>query len=248
MRSRPLSSARPSITLGSVNPTLTITPAECWVVSRDGTGPKKLAVGATPRWSPAGDQLLFMREDQGDPNKDAGVFLVGRDGTGERRLCAGCWPDWSTDGERIAFSRGGRPGGGARQMSRLYIARAEGTEIREVAEGDCPSWSRDGRRIAFCKKDRASQFPEIRVLELDTDREVILGSGWWRANWSPDGRFLATSGFRGREEAEVGMIRLATGNQGLAPEPLTPDWTHGMSPCYSPDGKSVVFVLVRSPE
>ena len=88
------------------------TPAECWIVSRDGSGPKKLAVGATPRWSPAGDRLLFMREDQGDPNKDAGVFLVERDGTGERRLCAGRWPDWSSDGERIAFSRGGRPGGG----------------------------------------------------------------------------------------------------------------------------------------
>jgi Tol biopolymer transport system component len=223
------------------------TPAECWLVRRDGTGPKKLAAGATPRWSPDGKRLLFMREDQSDPSKDAGVFLIARDGTGERRVCAGRWPDWSPDGERVALGRGGRPGGGARELSRVFIVRADGTEDQEVAEGDCPSWSPDGKRLAFCKKDPALQAPEIRVHDLGTGREEILGFGWWRANWSPDGRTLVSNGVA-QPDREVGMIRFTVGGRGPAPEPLLPGWQRGMSPCLSHDGKTVAFVLVRSAE
>ncbi len=221
------------------------TPAECWVVRLDGTEPKKLAVGATPRWSPDGERLLFMREDQADPAKDAGIFLIGRDGAAERRVCAGRWPDWCPDGKRIVFAQGGRPGGGAREMCRVYVARSDGTGAREVAEGDCPSWSPDGKRIAYCKREPALGTPYIRVLDIDTEREQILGVGWWRANWSPDSRVLAANGVVG-PDSDAEMIRLAADGRGRAPEPLLPGRERGMSPCYSRDGKAVVFVLVRS--
>ena len=126
------------------------TPAECWVVRTEGTGLTKLADGATPRWSPDGKRLVFMREGKGDPERDLGIFVIDRDGTGQRRIGPGRWPDWSPDGSRIAYSSGGPEGGGARPKASIFIARVDGTGVRMLCEGDCPSWSPDGRRIACC--------------------------------------------------------------------------------------------------
>ena len=93
---------------------------ECFIVRLDGTGLSKLAEGTTPRLSPDGKRLLFMREGQGDPDKDLGVFVIDRDGTGKRRIGSGRWPDWSPDASQVAYSRGGPDGGGATWGPDLY--------------------------------------------------------------------------------------------------------------------------------
>ncbi len=126
-----------------------VTPPECWVVRQDGTGLLRLAQGTTPRWSPDGKRLLFMREGQDDQDKELGVFVIDRDGKGERRIGPGRWPDWSPDGQWIAYSNGGT-GGGARANAQVYVAKIDGSEPRKICEGDCPSWSPDGKKIACC--------------------------------------------------------------------------------------------------
>jgi hypothetical protein len=104
-------------------------------------------VGATPRFSPDGKRLLFMRETRFHEKEKAGVFVIGFDGEGERRLCEGRWPDWSPDGKQIAFSKGGEfEKGGTVVGARVYVASADGKNPRELCAGDGPAWSPDGNR------------------------------------------------------------------------------------------------------
>jgi hypothetical protein len=218
-----------------------VSAAECYVVRIDGGGLRKLAQGTTPRWSPDGNRLVFMREGQGDSGKDLGIFVVNRDGTGERRIGPGRWPDWSPDGLQVAYSLGGE-GGGARAKSSIYIARTDGSDRRLLCQGDCPSWSPDGRRIACCYVDEAHPGNEIRVVNVETGKGVSVGTGWFRADWSPDGKTLVCSGRLGQK---VAMVRLSADDPRAAPQALATKAEQGASPCHAGLASAIVFVDSR---
>jgi Tol biopolymer transport system component len=59
--------------------------AECWIARRDGQDLKRLAFGATPRFSPDGKRLLFMRQRVNDPTKEERIYVINSDGSGETR-------------------------------------------------------------------------------------------------------------------------------------------------------------------
>jgi dipeptidyl aminopeptidase/acylaminoacyl peptidase len=86
-------------------------PSECWIARKDGRDLKRLAIGATPRWSPDGKRLLFMRDEANDPKRRPGIFVIDRDGTGRRLIADGDCPSWSPDGKKIAscLKVAGRP-------------------------------------------------------------------------------------------------------------------------------------------
>jgi Tol biopolymer transport system component len=213
--------------------------AECWVVKTDGTGLRKLADGATPRWSPDGRRLLFMRDRRPqDQGGDTSVYVINADGTGEKRLFDGRWPDWSPDGKKIAFSIGGRKTpSGSQPGTRTRVANADGSDVKEVAVGDCPSWSPDGKKVACRMNDPAFGSPLIRLVELDDldAGQVILGPRFFRANWSADGKSVYTNGPGGPSRA----VRMPA-ETGGRPEPIPGD-VMTRDPCPSPDGKRLVF-------
>jgi Tol biopolymer transport system component len=214
---------------------------ECWVARWDGTGLRKLADGATPRWSPDGQRLLFIRGVETDPKQEPDVYVIKPDGTGERKLGPGRWPDWSPDGRRIVFSRGGRPGGGAKVGATVYILDADGLDRKALCDGDCPSWSPDGKSIASCFRE-PDQPPMIRVIDLETKEVKTLGIGWFRANWMPDGKTVVANGPAGFEG--VGMVKLSV--DGLqAPRQLFSQFDDASSPCPSSDEAFMVFVARR---
>lgn len=215
-------------------------PSECWVARKDGRDLRRLAVGATPRWSPDGGRLLFMRDEANDPEHHSGIFLIDRDGANERRVCDGRWPDWSPDGKRIAFSLGGRPGPGLRTGAAICIAEADGTGRREVAEGDCPSWSPDGEKVAYCRNE-AGRPPLLSVHDLGAKRDAPLGVGWFRANWLPDGKSVVANGVIG---GKVCMVRLSL-DAPQKPEELATEFAEPFSPCCSQDAKEFIFIAKR---
>jgi TolB protein len=215
-------------------------PSECWVARKDGRELRRLAIGATPRWSPDGERFLFMRNEVNDPRRRPGIFVIDRDGTDERRIGDGRWPDWSPDGKRIAFSIGGRPGPGIREGARICIAGADGTGRREIAEGDSPSWSPDGKKIAYCGKT-AGRPLMIYVHDLGTGQDERLGIGWFRANWMPDGKSVVANG---TVKGKVGMVRLSL-DAPDRPEELATEFDKPFSPCCSRDGKQIVFIARR---
>jgi Tol biopolymer transport system component len=214
--------------------------SECWVSKTDGSEMRQLTQGATPRWSPDGESLIFMREDQDDPSNDQGMFVIKRDGTGERRVGDGRWPDWSPDGKRIAFSLGGRRGrfGGSRVFARVQIADSDGSNRKEIADGDCPTWSPDGKWLVCCQQDPAYPAPLLRAVEVNSDRQIILGMGWFRANWTPDGKSVVAYG--PGPSGALSMIRFSLATPGR-PEAFLAS-QRGLAPAYSKDGKKLVLV------
>ncbi len=220
--------------------------AEVWIVRRDGTELRKLTTGATPRWSPDGKRLLFMREKTMRPGAKLGIFVIDRDGKNERFVCPGRWPDWAPDGKQIAFSRDSRdvPSGGVKSMSRVYVAKPDGSDAKVIADGDGPSWSPDGKKIACCYRDPGGRAPAIRIVDLEAGSQQIIGYGWYRANWSPDGKRVVANGYTFQGQ---GMVELSVLSPSR-PEPLFAKYRQPASPCYSADGKYVVFVARRPPD
>jgi Tol biopolymer transport system component len=213
---------------------------EVWIARHDGTDLRKLTNGATPRWSPNGKRLLFIRGNENERNQGPDIYIIKSDGTGERKLKAGRWPEWSPDGKQIAFSRGGLPGGGAKVGAEIFISNADGTGDKVVAQGDCPSWSPDGKKIACCVREGDNP-PEIRVVDLQTRESKTLGIGWFRANWMPDGKALVANGII----AGLVMVKLSVERPGEPPRPLFSQFEDPSSPCPSPDGQLLVFIAKR---
>jgi Tol biopolymer transport system component len=211
--------------------------AECWIARREGGNPVLLAAGATPRFSPDGMRVLFVRERVNDPRQQEGVYVINRDGSDARRICAGRWPDWSPDGAHIVFSLGGDETGGARIGATICIARSDGSDRTDLVEGDCPSWSPDGKKIAYCFRARNAA-PLIRVHDLKENADATLGVGWFRANWMPDSQSVVANGMIGQTE---GMVRL-TLKIPRAPSALTSRFAEPSSPCVSWDGKELLYI------
>ena len=109
--------------------------------------------GHAGRWSPNGEEILFVARESEDHHKAIWVVNVGADGGAPRRLAIapgcggplgeddtyGCYsPDWSPDGNQIVFTRS-EPDG---SNETIWIVNADGTGLVQVTNGpdDNPVW------------------------------------------------------------------------------------------------------------
>ncbi len=214
--------------------------AESWIARPDGRDLTRLAMGATPRWSPDGKQLLFVREKVNNPKWEDGMFVINRDGSNERRIGVGRWPDWSPDGKQVVFSVGGGETGGARIGSTVFVSRLDGTDRRQIVDGDCPSWSPDGKKISFCLC-LPERPPVICVHDLQTQRDLSVGIGWFRANWTADSKSVVCNGAIDRREA---MVRYSLDDP-WQPVELGAEYQQSNSPCCSRDGTQLIFIAKK---
>ncbi|MEK7862981.1 MAG: DPP IV N-terminal domain-containing protein, partial [Chloroflexota bacterium] len=111
----------------------------------------------SPRWSPDGTQIAFLRDRGGDERFD--IWLVDRDGERERNLTSE--PDvmhrelaWSPDGQRIAYAAnsGGKRFG-------IHVVDVGSGAKRAITDGSHddhqPRWSPDGSRLVFWSRREA---------------------------------------------------------------------------------------------
>jgi dipeptidyl aminopeptidase/acylaminoacyl peptidase len=140
------------------------------------------AKDVSPRWSPDGQEILFISDRDGD---DA-LYITDRNGLSTRRLTqdpriSGVrlgLPDWSINSEKIAVS----------VMGDVYIVDSDGLTIEHVHEMEGGMfighirWSPDSKHIAIL--DGAAE--TVYVLELDTGKIWMVGEGN-NIDWSRHG-------------------------------------------------------------
>ncbi len=214
---------------------------ESWVVGVAGRGLRKLADGATPRWSPDGGRLLITRDD----NRNPLIFEVTFSGGREQELCPGRLADYSPDGKRIALSRKGtlNKSGGTHAGAKLLIVQADGGNPQELGDGEWPSWSPDGKKIAYCV-DNGRAPPFLWIIDVATKDRVMLGMGLYRPQWAGDGKSVVCNGLKllpdGKAHRLPARFRL---DKLLEPEFFLTELDTPFSPCVSRDGKTMVVVV-----
>jgi hypothetical protein len=146
----------------------------------------------------------------------------------------------SPDGARIAFDSD-RDGERA-----VYVADADGRNVRRVS-GDgfaaMPAWSPDGLALLFVRAE--TDQPDVwNFWKADFDSRQLqrLTSNTtgrpWGGSWFPDGRRIAYS-----RDAKLVMLDIETGREAAFDSPV--DRRPIRSPAVSPDGRHVMFQVVR---
>lgn len=143
-----------------------------WLVNRDGSGLRRLAVpnstgDSEPTWAPDGTRIAFVRYRAGKRRITASIVSVRPDGGDARTILSETTnleddvvffgrPAWSPDGGRILFTRTVY-GDDDFAPSLHVVPAAGGTASRVVRGGDEGTWHPSGDRIAYAlRHDRST--------------------------------------------------------------------------------------------
>jgi Tol biopolymer transport system component len=186
------------------------------------------ARSTSPRWSPDGHWVAFLRDD-GSPHRS--LWLVDRDGEHEHPLTRspGAYrdPAWSPDGRRIAIADG----------RAIHLVDASTGERTRVADGAQPRWSSDGSSILF-----SSDGALFAIDATGGEARALALGGIGRAtdaSWSPDGSMLAFT-LAAQGKSEIAFAYVADGAIARV-ERLGVTPFQDSDPVWRPDGRGVVY-------
>jgi len=152
-------------------------------VRPDGSG-RRLIVrgGTTPRYSPGGRRIAFMRNER--------LWVARADGKHARPLTPAGWPvtehQWSPAGTSIAFIRVSRTS----PSHALYTVKADGGAPRRLVKAPTTislrvgAWSPDGKAIVYTQSRHSSK-PLVRVVRSGAITTIISLGG--SPTWSTHG-------------------------------------------------------------
>jgi TolB protein len=223
---------------------------EIWGMDYDGAGQHQLtklgSISLSPRVSPDGSRVAFSSLSRGSWEIMMYSVELSRLVSFPRFGGTNLSPAWSPDGTRLAFSssRSGDP--------ELYVADASGAGLKRITSYKgpdvSPSWNgKTGAQIAWVSG--RSGLPQIYTAEADgTNAQRITDEGYAVSpSWSPNGQFLVFSWIRhygpGAPGAQDIYIMDIASKQWVQ---LTHDGGRNDFPCWSPDGRHIIFQSSRS--
>src|SRR3954471_11998713 len=157
-------------------------------------------------------------------------------------------PSFSPDGTQVAFQWLGE----GLASSDVYVQRVgqPGARVRLIDDGAphiAPSWSPDGRSVAMWHGRRGDAVLCLVPPGGGSERRVVSWTGaLGRLSWSPDGRWIATSGvFAGnRDRGGIVLVSPADGAT-IAWAAIDPMFAGTTEPVFSPDGGRLAYSLTR---
>jgi len=204
---------------------------DLWVMRRDGTEARRVAVGCgiDGPWSPDGRAILALC------GSSLSVVDVTTDSV---RSLAGLhvWKDavsgtWSPDGSRIALA----------QKDSIVVVGADGTKPMVIAIDALawlPRWSPDGTTIAYATPSG------VRLVHPDgTDDHVLAESNGSPCNlaWAPDGRSIAFARAACLGSGPSGMVDVTTGQ--VRPLAASIPGRSVLDVTWAPDGTRLALVV-----
>jgi TolB protein len=208
------------------------------IMDQDGANIEYLTDGSTlvltPRFSPSGQQLAYLRFVDGTPRLVLRDLATRREeiiGNGEGMTFAGAF---SPDGQRIAYSVA-RDGNTDIYLTDLRT-RATRRLTSHTAIDTSPSFSPDGRQIVF-NSDRSGS-PQLYIMDSEGQnvRRISFGEGRYATPvWSPRGELIAFTRIQGGRFS-IGVMRPdGSGERVLA------SGFRVEAPTWAPSGRVVTF-------
>lgn len=199
---------------------------------------------SSPRVSSDGSRVAFVRDPGGEDPEEVWIIHV----VGDKpmridqatRFDRGTSPVWSPDGESLFYLRQGK----------LYKRNLAGGPAQEQphpgvdALSQLLGWVRDSSGQLLATSRIGTEVEQIWLIDPKSGEATRLPydvAYLWLPNLSPDGKSLVHSKYAGAGSRTKLYLRRPDGKD----EPLTKDDHDDEYPCWSPDGKSIVFVSDR---
>ncbi len=216
---------------------------EVYVSDYDGYNAQQLtfdeSIALFPRWSPSGDKIAFYSYKEGDPKLYVTNHTSGKVRTILNRKGLYSGASWAPDGKKLAFtlSQEGNPD--------IFTVDINGGTITQVTKGwginTSATFSPDGKKIVFVSNRSGS--PQIYVRTLKSGREERLTfQGTY--NQSPTWSSLDRIAYSSYEEGRYNIYTMDSDGRNL--NKLTEDQRDNEDPCWSPDGRYIVFSSNRA--
>jgi Tol biopolymer transport system component/serine/threonine protein kinase len=201
----------------------------------------------SPAVSPDGKLIAFSSNRDGTLR----IWIKQVAGGGEVALTSGVddFPRFSHDGSMVLYAHAeqGRP-------ASLWRIPVVGGEARRVVDNaGTGEWSPDGKQIAFTRNvvgevDNAASILFVANADGGSPRELTRSPATLVAHprWSPDGKWIATVGARGRTAQSILLTNAATGETKFLAVP--PKAGEVSSVIWNADSESVLYVRAESVE
>jgi len=198
-------------------------------------------------------RIAYMRKDAAGHWQ---VWVASGRLTDPKKLTSGAadsgWAVWSPDGKTLVFdsNRTDPDPNDANVTNDVFSVRPDGTDVKLLTDSKGlsgePAWSPDGVSIAM-EADRGDPVHEQGIYLMDVDgtnlRRVTIPSAGLhdgKPRFSPDGKHLVFTRFRGKDLAEKAAV-FTVSLDGTHLRRLTTFAIHADDLDWSPDGKRIVF-------
>jgi Tol biopolymer transport system component len=219
-----------------------------------GGAPTSPVLGAAAPLS--ADTLVFDSSRTGNHE----IFLMKTDGSGARQLTSDTnyenwWPRISPDRRKLLFYRSPRGLPERYDLASLWAMNADGTAVTLLrAKGTDgwalqghAEWSPDGQSIAMFGGGTSPQIFIADVMGRSprqvTDRPGVNTD----VSWSPDGKTLLFNGCAATPCSEAGYEIYSIPAAGGSAVRITSDSLPDYDPYFSPDGKTIAWLVKSNP-